>query len=97
MTFAGARLKRKPRDLETTKCPARAGQQAVEPAEKRASNESTRTPPPFSLTPPSPARRGSDAHRLLPTGTPPHCETGLTFPLSQRERAGVRVKAPYPR
>ena len=39
---------------------------------------------------PSPAGRGSHAVRVLPTGTPQHCERGLTFPLSQRERAGVR-------
>ena len=39
---------------------------------------------------PSPAGRGSHAHRFPPTGTLQRFERWLTFPLSQRERAGVR-------
>ena len=42
---------------------------------------------------PSPSGRGRDAFRRRPTGTPQQFERGLTFSLSQRERAGVRENA----
>jgi len=46
----------------------------------------TRSPSPR----PSPAGRGRNAFRFGLAGTPKHFERWLTFPLSKRERAGVR-------